>query len=197
MHSRLPRRISLFALSLVAVAAASLSARATVILDTYPANGDALKPIAIAVPFNPMQANSTITSITAAIRGSEGTVELGIMGDASGLPSDSFLFGQTVTPTLGADVTLSGLDWLLPGAGQFWLAAIESTEFSVGDGFWQANQGLDRLWAFKASLDGAWSPFETTTPAARIEVVPEPSFAWLPAALLFVFLALRRSRAKP
>jgi hypothetical protein len=177
----------------VAVALALLvpaGARATIILDTYPANGVLWKPIGIAVPFGPLGPDTVVTGVTAAIRGSTAPVTLGVMGDAAGVPSGHFLVSETVTPALDTDLTLSGLDWHVPGLAPLWLAVLESPAFAFGLGFWQANAGLDRPWAFEADLGGPWFGHSDQSPAVLIEAenvpapVPEPPFAWLPLTLL-------------
>lgn len=155
------------------------NANAAVILNTYPATGSLWKPIAIAVPFT-SSSDATITSITAAVRGSTGTAQIGIMTDRANLPSGNFLFSRTVTPSLSSDLTLSGLGWRIPGGTQLWLAVIESPSLSFGDGYWQGNSSLNEPWAFKSTLDSPWFGYSSQTPAAIIKAqIPEPSAAFL------------------
>jgi hypothetical protein len=62
--------------------------------------------------------------------GGTGTVDIGIMADASGVPSGTFLFSDAVTnPT--DPTTIGGLDWSI-GAGKYWLAAVPELGFSGG-----------------------------------------------------------------
>lgn len=161
-------------------------ATAAVVLDTYPASGDAWKPIAIAVPFSVLPPEPVISTIQVAVRGSNAPVEIGIMADQGGLPSNDFLFSQTVSPDLDTDLLLSGLSWRVPVRTPLWLAVIESPEFSFGLGYWQGNLGLTDPWAFKATLDGPWFGAVRQTPAARIVTARVPE----PASLLLLLAAV-------
>ena len=179
-------------------------ARAALVLDTYPASGDAWKPIAIAVPFSVLPPEPVISTIQAALRGSNAPVEIGIMTDQGGLPSNDFLFSQTVSPDLEADLFLSGLSWSVPVRTPLWLAVIESPEFSFGPGYWQGSLGRTDPWAFKATLDGPWFGALQQTPAARIVTarVPEPAsllllLAAVPGILLASGWAQAGTRRRP
>ena len=119
----------------MAAAFASAEANATVLLNTFaplnatpgpnyhlnngsvsgPGNGQSL-----AVPFT-AGAAVTVDSILAAISGT-GSVTLGIMADASGVPSNVYLHSTILTDP-AANVSLAGLGWAL-AAGDYWLAAI-------------------------------------------------------------------------
>ena len=117
----------------------------------------------------------TVNSIVAAIT-VDGDVNFGIMADANGLPSNSWLYSVDLTdPT--ANVSLSGLGWSL-GAGNYWLTAISDGS----DGTWPG--GVIGPWAFAAQGTTNWvslSGFGSEAPAALIStddltnVVPEPS----------------------
>lgn len=173
-------------------------AGAALVLDTYPASGDAWKPIAIAVPFSVLPPEPVVSSIQVAVRGSNAPVEIGIMADQGGVPSDEFLFSQTVSPDMGTDLLLSGLSWRVPVRTPLWLAVIESPEFSFGLGYWQGNLGRNDPWAFRATLDGPWFGALQQTPAARIVTarVPEPaSLLLLLAAVPGILLACGRAQA--
>ncbi|MBV0881677.1 hypothetical protein KTQ42_20560 [Noviherbaspirillum sp. L7-7A] len=74
----------------------SAPARAALVLDTYPASGNAWKPIAIAVTFSVLPPEPVISTIQLAVHGSNAPVEMGIMADQGGLPSDEQACRQTL-----------------------------------------------------------------------------------------------------
>lgn len=100
-------------------------AEAAIILDTYPASGALLKPIAIAVPFTGQPDASRIDTVQAAVRGSTAPVTIGIMADQDGLPSGSFRFSEIVSPDLNSDLVLTRLNWPVPVGVQSWIAVVE------------------------------------------------------------------------
>src|SRR5579871_3731439 len=59
-------------------------------------------------------------------------IQIGIMADASGLPSGSFLNSTEVTLTTATDVNLASLNWSV-AAGTYWLVA-------------QSEPGLNSIW---------------------------------------------------
>lgn len=150
----------------------------------------------IAIPF--FSANSAIITSIAAYVGVRGSVTLGIMADAGGLPSGTFLFNQSgVTLSNAHPVDLNSLAWSITGGTTYWLAAVaENGTFSRWENFSDTNG----LFAFADGLAGGpWIAFEGALPEARIEAtaaVPEPA-TW---AMMFIgfagigFMAYRRSR---
>jgi len=126
------------------------------------------------VPFTTASAVS-VDSILAAIQGS-GDVTLGIMTDATGLPSNTYLY-STVLANPVANVSLTGLGWAL-GAGNYWLAAVGVDGFN---GSWPGGDNVTLGWAFTPSGSVITDWFSAAVgfevPAARITAnaaVPEP-----------------------
>ena len=128
----------------------------------------------LAVPFSVSDA-VTVKSIVAAIT-AEGGVTVGIMSDANGLPSNSWLYSQLWIDPI-ANIGLGGLDWSL-GAGNYWLAAVSAG----GEGGWPGGIVIGQSWAFTQGDTTTWrSTGGDPAPAALIStddltnVVPEPS----------------------
>jgi hypothetical protein len=124
----------------------------------------------------------TITGVTAFIAPGDNTnslIDLGIMADAGGLPSGTFLDDTTVTPTNAAPVSLSP-NWVI-SAGTYWLVA-ESVPVLPGPNvnFWQfGTTGVGAAFAFP-SINAVWRPSaETGAALITADVVATP----LPAAL--------------
>ena len=87
----------------------------------------------------------TITGVDAYIGGS-GSIIVGIMNDATGVPSGSYLVGDSTTVGLDlfSPVTLTSLDWLL-GPGTYWLVA-SGIDADNGGG-WQKTSAPNIVWA--------------------------------------------------
>jgi hypothetical protein len=175
--------ISVLFLGLIVAIAATPAFADSTLLNTFvePGNltsgaGWALEQSqSLAVPFTVSNA-VTVDSITVAIDVT-GDVTLGIMTDASGLPSNSWLYSLDLgDPT--ANVSVGGLNWSL-GAGNYWLAAV-----AVGDasGGWGNGDARVPSWAYTSGDTTTWySDNGDLLPAALItasdttNVIPEPS----------------------
>ena len=130
----------------------------------------------LGVEFSPTNA-VTVNSILAAISAT-GHVTFGIMSDASGVPSNTFLYSTVLTdPT--ANVSLTGLDWALD-AGNYWLVAVTAGS----DGSWPGGVNSSGNWAFTSGNVTSWviaANNDNRAPAALIEgtsgvsATPEPS----------------------
>jgi len=185
----------------LAASCAAAQAHAEVLLDTFgPGNSTIGLNLGVfnngqggyfsqAVAFS-TPSTVTVDAILAAIKGT-GSANFGIMGDAAGLPSNSFLYSVVLNDPV-ANVSLTGLGWTL-GAGTYWLAAVANPGFSGG---WDTALRPGRP-ATDAAFDiPGWS-LSTVNPAARITTaVPEPeTYTMLLAGLgLLGFLARRRNR---
>ena len=198
-------RRSFFTIALVALSFASVEARADVLLDTF-APGDSAQGYSwslyddgslgqsLAVPFATTSA-VTVDSILAAITVT-GSVTLGVMTDAAGLPSSTFLY-KTVLADPTANVLVSSLGWKL-GAGNFWLAAVAAK--GTGSGAWPGGSapGTNPTeWAFTAgSGSTSWLSTYNEAPAVRITTaVPEPeSYAMMMAGLALMGSIARRKK---
>jgi hypothetical protein len=146
--------------------------------------------------------SATITQIAAYIdylpaNSTSQTITLGLMSDASGLPSGTFLDSTLVTLSATSPISLNSLNWGITGGSTYWLAALASNgTFAV----WQNNSD-NVLYAFTTggNLDSGWSNFAFNAPAAMItgdvaSAVPEPS-TWAMMLLGFAgigFMAYRR-----
>ena len=197
---------SLFTIGLVAFSFASVDARADVLLDTFSAGDSALGSSfslyddgsggqSLAVPFSTTSA-VTVDSILAAITVT-GKVNLGIMADAAGLPSNSFLY-KTVLSDPTANVLVSSLGWKL-GAGNFWIAAVVADNNVYGS--WPGGNAPDTnstYWAFTmGSGSVSWlKAYIDEAPAVRITTaVPEPeSYAMMVAGLGLMGIIARRKK---
>jgi hypothetical protein len=160
-------------------------------------------PQSIALPFSSGTA-TTISDITAYIEpdpGTSGSINFGIMADATGTPSGVFLDSVVVTLSGANPVTLSSLNWSVVAGSTYWLAAEATSGTSA---FWEFNtthpQGT-----IAGSLSpggGPWSTTNTFLPEASVVgisgAVPEPT-TWAMMILGFAgigFLAYRR-KSKP
>jgi len=124
---------------------------------------------------------ATITDITAYLRctGNCDPVTLGIMADASGVPSDSFLFSQTVAVSNSGPVVLNSLSWSIAASSVYWLAAIpSSTTTSAGWQFTDSFTGLGNrssglgagTWTTAPDFDAVMASISGTTAAAAVPV---------------------------
>lgn len=187
----------------IAASCTATQAQANVLLDTFgPGNSTIGLNLGIgnngqggyfsqAVSFSTTSA-VTVDAILAAVTGT-GTANFGIMGDAAGLPSNSFLYSVALNNPV-ANVSLTGLGWTL-GAGTYWLAAVANPGFSGG---WDTALRPGRAASDVAFDIPGWS-LSVVTPAARITTaVPEPeTYAMLLAGLgLMGFMARRRGRTR-
>jgi len=79
----------------------------------------------VAISFS-VSSPTTITDVEANLGGQEGHVQLGIMASNNGNPSGTFLTGESadVAYSTTTGVSLTPLDWSLPAAGTYWLAAV-------------------------------------------------------------------------
>jgi len=175
--------ISVLFLGLIVAIAATPAFADSTLLNTFVEPGDQTSGggwalgswQSLAVPFTVSNA-VTVNSIVAAIYVT-GDVNVGIMTDAGGLPSNSWLYSAALSdPT--ANISLEGLDWSL-GAGTYWLAAVVVGDASGG---WRNGDALVPSWAFTQDGSTTWYPDSTQKlPAALItagdatNVVPEPS----------------------
>ena len=191
------------ALGLAGLVAASVllgvqPASATLILDTTGpniGNGYFVRPSqSVAVPFF-SGPNTQITSITIYLEPFTATpVDLGIMADASGVPSGSFL--DFVPLTVTSDPMSLTPNWSIQPNQNYWLAADAGTGFL---GLWEINLSSAGPYAF---TQGSWVGSFGNLPAAVIEgsapaSVPEPStLALFGAGLLSLGVLRRRRRAK-
>ena len=193
----------LVAASVIASGFTAVDARAAVLLDTF-APGDTAIGLPLGLSRNPQGVGTSLAvsfstasavsvdSILAAISGT-GNVSLGIMSDASGLPSDTFLHSVVLSnPT--ANVSLTNLGWSL-NPGSYWLAAVGDPGFI---GSWtQGTFSAGPTWASKADFSAVpgWEVFgPLASPAARITTaIPEPeTYAMLLAGLGLVGVVMRR-----
>jgi hypothetical protein len=205
--------LSLFAgLALMDVAT---NASAATLLDTItgplnnPVGGGV---IANNVPFVPTPTHSESEAISFSIAGAQtitsieafigtpsgvGSVNLGIMASAGGLPSGTFLdVANAPLTSLSSPATLSGLAWTLT-AGTYWLVA---TANPGGFDFW--NDGsINGTFATSTSAigDSSWALTNGGLPEAVVTgvgAVPEPS-TWAMMILGFAgvgFIAYRRKQ---
>src|SRR5262249_379490 len=84
-----------------------------------------------------------------------GRANFGIMADAGGVPSGSFITGDVSLVALGysAPLTLNSLGWSLD-PGTYWLVGVA---ISFEQGGWQANPTFDSIWAVDgATGNGTW-----------------------------------------
>jgi len=103
----------------------------------------------LAVPFTVTNA-VTVNSIVAAIT-VEGGVNVGIMTDAGGLPSDSWLYSQLWIDPI-ANISLGNVNWSL-GAGNYWLAAVVVAD---GAGIWPGGKVVNGPWAYNSGDPASW-----------------------------------------
>ena len=129
----------------------------------------------LAVPFTVTNA-VTVNSIVAAIT-VEGGVNVGIMTDAGGLPSDSWLYSQLWIDPI-ANISLGNVNWSL-GAGNYWLAAVVVAD---GAGVWPGGKVVNGPWAYNSGDPASWvltgghaAPAALITAGDATNVVPEPS----------------------
>jgi hypothetical protein len=186
-----------FATAAIILTFIAVESRADVLLNTFAAGNaapgldwvvyfsDETHGQALAVPFTTMS-EVTVNSIVAAITGT-GHVTVGIMSDASGKPSNTFLHSQLwIDPK--ANILLGELSWEL-GAGNYWLAAIPEIGFF---GNWPGGLvATSTSWAFtyrEFNNGNAWNPTgPADAPAARIEgVASSPSEVPEPTSLLLL-----------
>jgi hypothetical protein len=111
-------------------------------------------------------------------------ITLGIMADAGGIPSGTFLDSSHVTLSSSSPVTLNSLDWSINGGTTYWLTAIaDSGTFAA----WNENGDNGVRWAFTASgafLDSHWNGTSGAPPPEAeifsVAAVPEaPTYAMM------------------
>jgi len=99
--------------------------------DVFNFGGSSFQSSAIAFS---VSSPAMITEVVANIGGQVGHVHLGIMASDNGNPSGTFLTNESVeivySTTHGVDLT--SLDWALPTAGTYWLAAVADPFGDVG-----------------------------------------------------------------
>jgi len=134
----------------------------------------------IALPFLSASA-ATITDITAFIGSAGGSVTLGIMADASGLPSGTFLNSQTVALSTATPVVLSSLSWSIVDATTYWLAAI-ATDGTLGGWNVSTFVGPFAVTSSAGSVN-AWQSISDNLAQASIDATLVVSTTPLPAAL--------------
>jgi hypothetical protein len=158
----------------------------------------------IAISFSSPSA-TTITEVDALIgefESSPGTITLGIMTDASGVPSGSFLDSTLVTLSETNPVTLSSLNWSINAGTTYWLTAIATDQTSA---IWNQSTDFSNFASTPNNVDGPWIQIAGNSqeaPAPEVEIfagaVPEPS-TWAMMVLGFAgvgFMAYRR-KSKP
>lgn len=146
----------------------------------------------IALPFS-SAGNTVIADVTAFIGGGSGQITLGIMADAAGLPSGTFINSSTVTVG-SSPITLSGLDWSISGGTTYWLVAVGSAGSDLawnfsGNGPFAYSQTL-------GAAGGTWSGYTGGLPEATISSVPEAS-TWIMMLAGFAglgFVGYRRNK---
>jgi hypothetical protein len=123
-------RLRLTLLGIAGFVISTSTASATTLLDTIGNLTYNLSPPAwefdgwqeLAVPF------STASAVTAtyvkAYAWNSGQVEFGVMADASGLPSGSFLYGADTLTSQSAPAILSSLNWSLAANSNYWLVGV-------------------------------------------------------------------------
>jgi hypothetical protein len=149
-----------------------LPASAATLLDTTPAGtgGAALEYFSvpgnvqspffsyIAVEFSSPTA-ATITAVQAAIFGYTtggffGNINLGVMNDAGGVPSGSFISGEySLVLSPSSPVNLTSLSWSI-SAGTYWLAAVVDPLSTNFDGGWYFNPNSSVTWASANNASG-------------------------------------------
>jgi hypothetical protein len=138
---------------------------------------------AVGLEFN-LASPTTIRSVDAYIfefKDLSAAVTLGIMSNASGSPSGSFISGDSSNIMPGAGpINLTSLNWSL-AAGTYWLVAVANVGSSLA---WQGQTNTGFTWAFTFTGDGT-SGWNNTSllpvPMALISDVAVPSVP-LPAA---------------
>jgi hypothetical protein len=122
---------------------------------------------AVAVPFT-IGSAATITDVAAYIGLDTfldlggASVDIGIMADASSIPSGTFLFHQIATLSTSNPVTLSSLTWSI-GSGSYWLAAFATLN---SYGIWDLDEANVQPFATFANT---WTPHtQDGVPQARI-----------------------------
>ena len=193
--------------AIVAAACAATPASADILLDTTPANPAVSYVVgpflgsnwSLAVPFS-SNADTQITSITTYLL-LLGEYDVGIMADASGLPSGVFLDSEAVTP--GTDPNTITPDWSVSPGTSYWLAVDSASNPTGGDSpqGWYQSAASTGTFAFNSGT-GGWSTESAILPAAVISGagptsdVPEPLTLSLFGAGFVGLITMRRRKAK-
>jgi hypothetical protein len=154
----------------------------------------------VAISFSSPNA-TTITEVDAYIgmfHSSSGSITLGIMADASGKPSGSFLDSALVTLSETNPVVLSSLNWSINAGTTYWLTAMATNQTSA---VWNQSTDFGPVAHTTSNATGPWLT-AARIPQPQVEIfagvaaVPEPS-TWAMMLLGFAgvgFMAYRRSR---
>ena len=124
---------------------------------------------AVALPFS-WASSIVVTDITAYLDlwpnpgNTVGSVTLGVMGDASGVPNGSFLYSTLVPLAQNSVVSLSGLNWSIAGGTPYWLAALPTAGTEAE---WQAHSSAVGTTAFDEG-GGNWFALAENQPEAII-----------------------------
>ena len=125
--------------------------------------------------------NTQVTGVEAYI-GTSGTVELGLMADVNGLPSGTFITGDTAVASLSfAPINLTSLGWSVSPESTYWLVAVNSSDTLT---LWSFNSSVSAVWSFTHTSDGSgsWSQQTSSSPPQAI-ITGGATITPLPAAL--------------
>jgi len=120
----------------------------------------------IALPFSSPTAVviDGIKAYIAMASGFTGSFNIGIMADASGVPSGTFLDEVSVpTGPVSAPIILASLSWPISGGTPYWLAAIATQGTYRAE--WQFNNSLSGVYAYTR---GSWLLQDGPLPEAII-----------------------------